>query len=183
MTLAVGVVAIGCGGTSGSGGGALCQEYTSKLSQCGFTKAAAALPSGCEEPTDEEDICAANCVLGMSCNAFEGLYCAKEVGGIMACMQKCEPPPFKCADGTQVQGSKCDGHDDCADGSDEAGCPKFKCADGTEVAESAKCDDYEDCPDGSDEANCPPSGPSIADAFEQDCAAKGYPPTGGGTGP
>lgn len=213
--LVLGAVALGCGGgTSGSSGGGLCTQYAAKLQQCGFTKSAPALSGECEEPTDAEVKCSSACILGLSCGDFSDLYCAASVSsGVLECVDKCQSPPFQCTDGTIVSdSSRCDGYDDCADASDEAGCPTFKCANGQEVNDGAKCDGYAECSDGSDEAGCPTfqcaSGEVISEeskcdgfedcsdgsdevgcgntyqaAIESDCAAKGYPPLGGGGSP
>uniref|UniRef100_A0A8D2BEA9 Sortilin-related receptor n=1 Tax=Sus scrofa TaxID=9823 RepID=A0A8D2BEA9_PIG len=60
---------------------------------------------------------------------------------------------------------RCDGHQDCQDGQDEANCPtrssltctswEFKCEDGeTCIVLSERCDGFLDCSDESDERNC-----------------------------
>lgn len=55
---------------------------------------------------------------------------------------------------------KCDGHDDCGDGSDEMNC-NCTCSNGFTCMSSCDCidpkrvcDSYADCKDGSDEKNC-----------------------------
>ncbi|XP_004389058.1 sortilin-related receptor isoform X1 [Trichechus manatus latirostris] len=60
---------------------------------------------------------------------------------------------------------RCDGHQDCQDGQDEANCPthstlactgrEFRCEDGeTCIVLSERCDGFLDCSDGSDERAC-----------------------------
>lgn len=69
---------------------------------------------------------------------------------------RCERiPPFMCGSGEAIPETwKCDLMVDCADGSDEMGCPTFMCRDGTEIPLPYKCDGFADCRDGTDEADC-----------------------------
>ncbi|KAL1421369.1 hypothetical protein MTO96_000452 [Rhipicephalus appendiculatus] len=79
---------------------------------------------------------------------------------------QCHPNEFVC-DGRRCVNSsgKCDGKRDCADGTDEHGCPPTEvpslCAPGQFVCDgrrcvplSGKCNGHRDCADGSDEQDC-----------------------------
>ncbi|XP_036301124.1 low-density lipoprotein receptor-related protein 8 isoform X11 [Pipistrellus kuhlii] len=78
---------------------------------------------------------------------------------------ECEEDQFRCRNGRCIPSVwRCDEDDDCADNSDEDGCPKktcmdtdFTCDNGHCIPERWKCDGEEECSDGSDEfpANCP----------------------------
>ena len=82
----------------------------------------------------------------------------------------CSEPPtcgqdeFSCISGS-VQcvplGWKCDGIDECEDGSDEKDCTKcldseFTCSDGSCISLKLRCNDHSDCSNGSDEEWCAP---------------------------
>ncbi|XP_035378717.1 low-density lipoprotein receptor-related protein 2a isoform X1 [Electrophorus electricus] len=77
----------------------------------------------------------------------------------------CETGQFRCGTGRCIPaGWHCDGTADCADDSDESGCPQLTCeanqfqclSDGECITQHWVCDDEEDCEDGSDERqHCP----------------------------
>ena len=152
LTAVLALFAVGC--DDDDDGGNLCQSFGSKMDSCGL------LSDGVYDCSDyagtTEDVCRGNCLMGSSCDELEATFCtATPDADLVACMNACDTgdDEFDCGDGETVPMSwVCDGEDDCADGSDEAGCviDMFVCDDGEEVYADYECDGEDDCADGSD---------------------------------
>ena len=103
--------------------------------------------------------CTLSCLQAASCADLTALYCTETTPAALAtCAQSCvdvAPNFFFCGDGTTVPSAwQCDAEADCANASDEAGCP-FLCADGVTMgAYTQLCDMVADCPGGEDEFGC-----------------------------
>lgn len=150
------LLAIACSGSGSGTGGNLCGEFRTKVDSCGFHKLAS--EGECDADQDSDTVCYANCVLSLPCDAYVAAYCHQEYSGFASCVEKCEPPPFVCADGESLPAdAKCDGYQSCADGSDEVGCPTTDCGDGDTYVQSEKCDGFAACQNGADEVGCPGS--------------------------
>ncbi len=156
-TAAFGIACSSGGTTRGGGTGtdAACSSAAAKLRSCNL------LSEGAVDCEGEITDCHADCFAAAACAELETTLCGPDdvQTTVATCLDGCAPQ-FTCTSGETIDANwQCDGMDDCADGSDEAGCPEpatFACQDGNEtVPLSWQCDGYPDCSDGSDEIGCP----------------------------
>ncbi len=110
--------------------------------------------------------------------------CSCPLGLMLAAEGSCTDPPtcgtdyFTCG-GTQheciPETWRCDGIEECTDGSDEHRCPgcsklQFRCESSGEcISRERRCDGEKDCNDGSDEENCAPCGEGMWECSDNVC--------------
>ena len=144
--------------------GCVTQEgaLTSHLTSCGLLTEGE-FGSGTLRPIYAPDACYQQCLLEADCERLEAALCRTSVDLLLACDRRCA---HHCEDGSLVAVERvCNGAPDCADASDEAGCPgrgDIVCDDGTRVV-GVRCDGIWTCPDGTDEMDCPTPPQSMCD--------------------
>jgi hypothetical protein len=139
-----------CGDSGGSDPAAACQGAASHARSCGLVTDGEVR---CSSNPSSVLSCESSCEASATCQEVEALLCSGSVtGSLLTCVQRCTE--FRCGNGASIAlRQQCDGNNDCADGSDERGCPT--CTNGTVIRQSAICNGLPQCPDGSDEQNCP----------------------------
>ena len=158
LLFVAGLTGSGCSNDDDGGGSGTCATFVSKLQECGLLSAG---KLACTDADYDSTRCELQCFREARCEDIQSWACGTGVAnGIISCLAYCDEPSFECADARLVvpEDAKCDGYDDCWDGSDEEGCPAgtyFECEDGLHhVAMSDKCNGRQDCDDGSDELGC-----------------------------
>lgn len=147
------------GACSSSESGSYCEALTGRYRECGLLTEGEY--HGCADLDDAAERCERECIDGATCADLTELLCSSQLSSVELCFDQCTAQDsFRCADGSRFSvSSRCNGADDCADGSDEVGCPDstltFACRNTPdEVPFSDRCDGNKDCPDGSDESRC-----------------------------
>lgn len=147
----------GCGD---DGGGDLCSRYEGALRACNLLTQGD-LACSIDADASGRTTCYLGCMESASCQDLQALFCRSSLpsAATLSCAAACDDlssgSDFTCGDGDTISGSwKCDGDEDCSDGSDELGCPTFQCADGDTVPADFRCDAWADCADASDEQGC-----------------------------
>jgi hypothetical protein len=153
-------VAAGLLGCHGNSGDAQWGSYETKLADC------QQIPPGSHlrrpEPFLNTDRCLIDCQLGQSCAQLTAAHCGPPLSPdapLDPCVSHCVQltDNFTCRNGDTVSSHiRCDGVQDCSDGSDEIDCASFSCQNGDRVLVRYRCNGTQDCGDGSDEAGCPP---------------------------
>jgi very low-density lipoprotein receptor len=131
-------------------------RYRQRLRECGIVSKDGKIADQ-PELSELVGVCFQKCVLGAGCDELKLAWCEEEVPARLAeCLEACDPP-FQCRDGSTDDAYRCDGWEDCADASDEDGCPAsahYVCEDGERFPLEFACDGEPDCDDGSDESDC-----------------------------
>ncbi len=118
VTLALSGSLFACDSSSpGSSEASQCDELQASLLDCGL------LSSG--EYTCSADDCRTQCATGLQCGDLSLIFCgdASSAPEYASCYESCST--FTCKNGSTIGAwEECDGYEDCADGSDESGCPE-----------------------------------------------------------
>lgn len=161
--LSFSILLFGVGCSNDKKGKTLCRKVVDKMVACDVLSEG---DVNCDVIIGEVDDlwkCELKCLLKADCDEVDDAVCdGVPIGDLRVCADACwDTLAFQCDDGVQqiYPEWECDCEEDCADGSDEDGCPVdycFDCLDGLfDVHAEWECDCEEDCEDGSDEYECP----------------------------
>lgn len=148
----------GCGSgsnSSSSSGEAMCQDLLSHLQACNLATSGV-IRATLQLNSSSTDRCRVGCFASASCTDLEQSFCVagQPTAALQTCIDRCDQ--FQCGNGASIPiNERCNGRQDCADGTDEQGCAMFTCANGQTIPAAQRCDFVRQCADGSDENNCP----------------------------
>ncbi len=146
-------------GSAAAGAKSYCETLRGRERSCGILGEG---KTPCADFYDAAEPCEISCMERATCADIIGYYCGTGYVALGTCYASCVGlAPVDCGDGNKLPGwARCSGTEDCADGSDEAGCNAantgYKCRNADQFVASEKlCDGTRDCSDASDEnAEC-----------------------------
>lgn len=141
------------------GGGGASEAIASRLRECELVSDGKVSPSVADVDIAE---CRAACQADATCEELSALVCnGRSSDRLQSCYADCLTKDCADGQGTYLIVQSCDGRAQCADQSDEQGCPEpsdapeFCKENGDRITPLTRCNGVDDCGDGTDEQDCP----------------------------